>query len=88
MRDVTGEGPGAASFWSLTAWAVMSLQGSRHSAAKYPNDRNKGRASDNCEDQSGELEIPNILTKSSWAASNNMLALYCSPRVNFATLNR
>ena len=63
MRDGTDEGPGAASVWSLTAWAVMSLQGSRHSAAKYPNDRNKSSASDNCEDQSGELEIPNTLSK-------------------------
>ena len=26
MRDVTDEGPGAASVWSLTAWAVMSLK--------------------------------------------------------------
>ena len=26
MRDVTDEGPGAASVWSLTAWAVMSLR--------------------------------------------------------------
>ena len=41
----------------------MRLQGTRHSATKYPDDRKKGRASNNCEDQSGELEPPNILDK-------------------------
>ena len=39
------------------------FQGSRHSAAKYPNDRNKSGARDNSEDQSGKLEVPNILSK-------------------------
>src|SRR6266566_5273157 len=40
-----------------------AFQGSRHSATKYPNDRNESSASDNCEDQSGELKPTNILSK-------------------------
>ena len=37
------------------------VQGIRHPAAEYPDQRDKGRAGDDCEDQSGELQLADVL---------------------------
>ena len=88
MRDVTGEGSGAASFWSFSACAVMPF---KERDIPLPNIQTIGiKAAPAIIARISPVNwsLRTSWTKSSWAASNNMLALYCSPRVNFATLNR
>ena len=41
----------------------MCFQGKRHFAAEYPNGRNECRTGNDCENQSGELQFPDVLNK-------------------------
>ena len=50
----------------LRRLARYLFQGMRHSAAEYPDDRNKGGASNDREDQPGELEFSNALDEVIW----------------------
>ena len=87
MREATGEESGTASVWSLTASAVMIF---KDRDIPLPNIQTTGiKAAPamiaRISPVNWSLRTP--WTKSSSAASNNMLALYCSPTVNFAILN-
>ena len=54
-----------------------ALQRTRHPAAEHPDDRNEGRADNDRENRVPlNWSLRTFWTKSSWAASSNMLPLY------------